>query len=371
MQTAASSREYAKYNALVFVMSFAVLSAVVFSIIQITDDYKDGHALIDKAVHWQSLTKGTVGLSSKKMTAFKILSGRIYLDKNNVNTLVLGSSTMMGIRDEIFPKGLKVYNYSKNFNPLKKTIGEAYYFVGRYDNVKWVIIGLDFSLGMVFEDFKIVKYNADVEDEEVSFSDIFADAITLSRLKITLKNIRADLFSGKRGYSCPENDGMGGDFGAVLAPRRCNGLRYDGSATFNYRRMNQAQWKRRLSENGLSWYINKLEQSGEEVNENYLKHLRIINDILMSRSGGLIMVSPPLMPNAENIILKSAAGKYLENYKKEINRLASLNKIRFIDAGKSEEYGCVPEEFYDAHHALAQCYSKIFDRFFKNNRDVF
>ena len=276
----------------------------------------------------------------------------------------------MGIRSEIFPKGLRVYNYSKNSNPLKKTIGEAYYLVERYDNVKWIIIGLDFSLAMVFEGFKIVKYNTDVEDEEISLYDIFADAITLSRLKITLKNIRADLFSDKRGYPCPENDGMGGDFGAVLAPRRCTGFRYDGSATFNYRRMNNARWKRQLSEKGLRQYIKKVEQSAEEVKESYLNHLRAINDILMSRSGGLILIAPPLMPNAENIILKSAAGGHLESYKKEINRWASLNKIKFIDAGRSEEYGCVPEEFYDAHHALGQCYSKVFDKFFKNNRDV-
>ena len=134
--------------------------------------------------------------------------------------------------------------------------------------------------------------------------------------------------------------------------------------------MNKAQWKSELNEKGLGLYIGKLEQSAAKVNESYLNHLRAINDILMSRSGGLIMLSPPLMPDAEKIILKSTAGKRLEYYKKEVNRWASLNKIKFIDAGKSEEYGCVPEEFYDAHHALEQCYSKIFDRFFKNNRTV-
>ena len=46
-------------------------------------------------------------------------------------------------------------------------------------------------------------------------------------------------------------------------------------------------------------------------------------------------------------------------------------KNSLFDAGKSEEYGCLPEEFYDAHHALDRCYSKILDKFFKNNRDIF
>lgn len=370
METTTHPKVYAKYNILVFVLSFSVLAATVFYIIKTTEDYKDGNALIGKAAYWQSRTKGIVGLSSKQTTVFKILSGRFYLDKNKVNTLVLGSSTMMGIRREIFPKGMEVYNYTKNANPLSRTIGEAYYFVERYDNVRWIIIGLDFSLGMVFEDFKMVKYNPGEVAEKISFNDKFADAITLSRLKITLKNILPDLFSGKGAYPCPENDGMGRDFGTVLAPGGCAGFRYDGSATFNYHRMNKAQWKSELNEKGLGLYIGKLEQSAAKVNEGYLNHLRAINDILMSRSGGLIMLSPPLMPDAEKIILKSTAGKRLEYYKKEVNRWATLNKIIFIDAGKSEEYGCVPEEFYDAHHALEQCYSKIFDRFFKNNRTV-
>jgi hypothetical protein len=277
---------------------------------------------------------------------------------------------MMGIRDGILPQNLRMYNYSKNVNPLKNTIGEAYYLVERYNNVKWIIIGLDFSLGLAFENSKIVKYNAYAKDEEVSFEDIFADAITLSRLKIVSKNIWADIFSGKEGYPCPENDGMGRDFGAVLAPGRCAGLRYDGSLSFNYHRMNQAQWKHRLNENGLSMYVGNLERSAGKMNESYLNHLRVINDILMSRSGRLIMVSPPLMPNAEKIILKSAAGKHLQAYHEKLKRWAPVNRIKFIDAGKSEEYGCVPEEFYDPHHALDQCYSKIFDRFFKNNRDL-
>ena len=193
MKTAASSKVYVKYNIRVFALSFSVLAAIVIYIIQTTDDYKNSNALIDKAVRWQSSTQGTVGLSSAHTTAFKVLSGQTYLDEKNVNTLVLGSSSMMGIRGEKFPKGWRVYNYSKDFNHLKNTIGEAYYFVERYDHVKWIIIALDISLGLVFEDFEIVKFNADGVVKKISFNDKFADAITLSRLKITLKNILADL----------------------------------------------------------------------------------------------------------------------------------------------------------------------------------
>jgi hypothetical protein len=377
MATAAPSKAYVQYNIRVFALSFSVLAAIVIYIIQTTDDYKNSNALVDEAVHWQSVTRGTVGLSSTHLTAFKILSGRSYIDKNKVNTLVLGSSTLMGIRGDMFPEGWKVYNYSKDFNllnengnALRRTLGEAYYFVERYDNVKWIIIGLDFSLGMVFENSEIVKYNATGEVKETSFKDKFADAITLARLKITLKNILADQNLSQGEYPCPENDGMGRDFGAVLAPGRCAGFRYDGSATFNYHRMNRAQWQRQSNAEGLSLYIGKLEKSSGKVNESYLNHLRAINDKLMSRSGGLIMLSPPLMPDAEQIILKSAAGRHLKKYKKEMHRWASANQIQFIDAGQSEEYGCVPEEFYDPHHAIDQCYSKIFDRFFKNNRTV-
>jgi hypothetical protein len=370
MQAVASSEKYAKYNHLIFIMSFVMLSVVVLFIFQATDDYQDGYTLMDKAVRWQSSTKGTVGLPIPHSTLFKDLSVKIQFDESKINALVLGSSTMMGIRREMFPKGMGIYNYSKNSNPLKKIIGEAYYFVEKYDNVKWIVMGMDFSLGMTVDNFRIVRYRDEAVREKISFRDKFFDAITLSRLKITLKNIFQNPYPDKERYPCPENDGIGKDFGTVLRPGGCAGFRYDGSATFNYHKMNKALWKSQLNEKALNLYISNLRKLTGRRNESFLNHLKKVNDRLVRRSGGLILVYPPLMPNAQDIILKSAVGKDLKKYKKEIKEWASINKIKILDAGKSEEYGCVPEEFYDAHHALARCYSKIFNWFFKNNRDV-
>jgi hypothetical protein len=381
MQTAASSKDYAKYNILVIVVSLAMLSAMIFSIFQITDDYKDGHALIDEAIHWQLRTKGTVALSSKHIRTFKNLSGNNFIDKNDVNALVLGSSTMMGVRGKMFPEGWTAHNFSKSDHFLRDTAGEAYYFAEKYENIRWIFIGLDYSLGKAFGGQDIKVYNPAEAEKEATFLGVFSDAITLNRLKITLKNIWSNLFRGDEKYLrpengssgeylCPENDGSGKDFGTVLAPGECWGYRYDGSATFKYHKMSKADWKSQLNEKGLKIYISKLGRSAGKVNQNHLNHLKAINDLLNSRSGGLVLVSPPLMPGAEKLILESRAGKYLQEYHEKLNRWASASHVKLLDAGASEKYGCTSDEFYDGHHALDRCYSKIFDRFFKENRDV-
>ena len=370
MQTAASSEKYTKYNCLVLIMGFVMLSVMVLFIFQTTDDYQDGYTLMDKAARWQSSSKGIASMPIPRLALFKDLSVKIHLDEHKINALVLGSSTAMGIRSEMFPKEMRVYNYSKNQYPLNKIIEEAYYFVEKYDNVKWIVIGLDHSLGMTSGNFGKVKYRNKAPNKKISFRDKFFDAITLPRLKITLKNILKDPYEDKAEYLCPQNDGIGKDFGEVLPPGRCAGFRYDGSATFNYHKLSKALWNSQLNEKALNLYISNISKLAGTRSESFLVHLKKINDRLIKRSGGLILIYPPLMPNAEKIILNSAVGGDLINYKKEIKEWASINKIQIIDAGMSEEYGCAPEEFHDPHHALDRCYSKIFNWFFKNNRDV-
>jgi len=87
--------------------------------------------------------------------------------------------------------------------------------------------------------------------------------------------------------------------------------------------------------------------------------ISVINNILLNRSGGLIVIFPPLMPEAEKIILKSTSGEILKNHKNEMKHWAAAKNIKFIDASMSEKYGCAPEDFYNPHHALDLCFSKI------------
>ena len=81
MQTAASSREYAKYNALVFVMSFVALSVAVFSIIQMTDDYKDSHALVERPFSGNRAPREQLGYQARKLLHSKFCPGRFTLRK--------------------------------------------------------------------------------------------------------------------------------------------------------------------------------------------------------------------------------------------------------------------------------------------------
>ena len=39
--------------------------------------------------------------------------------------------------------------------------------------------------------------------------------------------------------------------------------------------------------------------------------------------------------------------------------------VAIIDAGRSEQYGCVATDFVDEHHALPACYAHVFARFWR------
>jgi len=371
MQTVTSSRVFAKYNILVLALSFAVLLATILFIIRMTDDYKDGYVFIKNALHWQSRTKGIVALPGNHMTLFKKLAQKSFMDQNDVNTLILGSSTVMGIRQEMFPKDWTVYNFAKTRQILSETIGEAYYFIEQYENLQWVIISLDYSIGNTLGRRNVKRYRSVETKKQTDFFDKLSDAITLNRLKIILRNVWSNLIRGNNEeYLCPENDGSGKDFGAVLAPGECWGYRYDGSATFKYHKVSKAEWRNQLNEEGLARDISNIEKFAGKVDRTQLNHLKVINDLLNRRSGGLILVSPPLIPGAQKMISTSVAGKYLQKYHQKLSHWVSVNNIWHIDAGESEKYGCAFDDFYNSHHALDRCYFKIFDQFFKGNRGV-
>jgi hypothetical protein len=71
----------------------------------------------------------------------------------------------------------------------------------------------------------------------------------------------------------------------------------------------------------------------------------------------------------ERAFLDSAqTGRALRHTKEILNAWARDHDVTVIDAGQSERYGCVAEEFVDEHHALPQCYARVFARFWGDER---
>jgi hypothetical protein len=340
-----------------------LLAVVLLTIINTTDGYKAANPIIREAVDWQSKTKGTVAISMKLSTPFKLLAGTKYIDEDSLNTIVFGSSTVMGVRSKMFPEPFRMYNYATNANPLAKSIGEINYFIETNKNIKWVVVGVDYSIAYAFRKTPIEEYRPDVKAEEISMLDMLKDAITLDRLKISMLNLWQNMVADDDVYNCPENDGVGWDFGTTRTPGQCDGFRHDGSATFHYKRMNSTEWKNDLSANGLKRYITSLNRSSGKINKNYLTELEKIGELLKMRSGRLIVLLPSLMPGAEKFILKSPTGVHLQRYKADVSEWAQKNGIYLIDAGPSENFGCTYAEFYDSHHALDHCYCRVFEGF--------
>ncbi len=50
----------------------------------------------------------------------------------------------------------------------------------------------------------------------------------------------------------------------------------------------------------------------------------------------------------------------LRHTKDALDRWARARNLVIIDAGQAERYGCAVPEFVDEHHALPQCYARIF-----------
>ncbi|MEO7725847.1 MAG: hypothetical protein ABIS45_01180, partial [Burkholderiales bacterium] len=49
-----------------------------------------------------------------------------------------------------------------------------------------------------------------------------------------------------------------------------------------------------------------------------------------------------------------------------LDKWARAQNLVIIDGGQSERYACRVPEFVDEHHATAQCYARIFGRYWRD-----
>jgi len=342
------------------------------------------------ASDWQQATRGvTYAPPISYNRPFKTL--RLNDRIGEVDTVVFGSSTMMGLTADAFPPPLAAYNFAQSGNSLRSTAGEAEYVAGRWGSrVKLLVIPLDWALGFVFEDG--APHPADLSANAVLGAAAamrpsplaqLTDALSLPRLRILAGILRELPGSPDAGaalrqafldpagpeYRCA--DGTPARDYDVIHRGQCNGFRHDGSATFaDQKRLDGARAPAALATavSGSGQYALALRKGRGKPAPMLLDAIARVARSVESRGGAVLLLLPPLMPGMEPGLAASAhSGAWLKATKEALSSWSARERIVLFDAGDSARYGCAAEEFIDPHHALPACYRKVFAAIFRDH----
>jgi hypothetical protein len=349
-----------------------------------------GKAVI-QASEWQQATHGvTYAPPLSDNRPFK--TARLFDRLAGIDTVVFGSSTVMGVTQQMFPPGAAVYNFAQSGNALMTMVAEAEFLQRRQPTLKWFVIPLDWALGFVYQpgapgSEELVPPAADAPAVSVGvpLMQQLQDALSLPRIRnlfLILKGIaqapspaRAfhEIFVQDAGseYQCADG-AKGRDFDTIFRGT-CTGFRYDGSATFANLESVAPRRAAALIASAVvasSKYAVALAQSRGEPNPLILERIAVLARNMQSRGGGVILFMPPLIPGLERALLNAPHTRsHLQHTKDVLAQWAHAQNLVIIDAGQAERYGCLVAEFVDEHHALPQCYERIFGRYWKDARE--
>jgi hypothetical protein len=342
------------------------------------------------ASEWQQATRGvTYAPPISYNRPFKTL--RLNDRVGQIDTIVFGSSTTMGLTEDAFPPPRAAYNFAQSGNSLLAITGEAEYVADRWGSrVKLFVIPLDWALGFVFERGEPVR--AELTREAVdraaaaarpSYAALLTDALSAPRLKILASIARDVLRAPDTGaalrqvfldpagpeYRCADGT-PARDFDVVYRGL-CNGFRYDGSATFaDQKRLDVARAPMALAAavSGGGQYASALRKGRGEPSAVLLGRLARLARRVEDGGGAVLLLLPPLMPGMEEALAGTGhSGGWLRATQGALVSWAARERIPLLDAGRSERYGCVAAEFIDPHHALPACYRKVFERYFREH----
>lgn len=344
--------------------------------------------LVKAASDWQHATGGVT--YPPPITANRPFKSLRLADRlPRINGVVLGASTSMGLPADAFPPEVRIYNFAQTANPLHATIGEAEYIVRHYgDQVKWIFIALDWSVGMLYQpgdpvavDLSPVAAVSSRALPEVSFLDKLADAVSWPRvrnlwsiLRLAWRSpegvaaVRRALFAASGAdYRCPDGT-PARDFDTINRGM-CVGFRADGSATFaDGRPVDPAQVEQLVRAGAApgSRYAQPIARGGGRINPALLAGLDRIATEFAAKGGTLVLFAPPLIPGLERALAESAhAGDSVRGTKAALDAWAKRAGLIVVDAGASERFGCTAAEFLDEHHAYPACYRKVLGAFWK------
>jgi hypothetical protein len=344
------------------------------------------------ASEWQEETHGVTYAPPVTRTGpFKAL--RLADRLPDVNTIVLGSSTGMGITAALFPKPLNLYNLTLTANPTARLVSEAEYLVAHdADRIRFMLVGLDWSLGMIYLPTPVLATDlsprvalSDDAHPAVPLDRRIVDALSYPKVVNLLKALRSvirdphplaafrhtffDVASAP--YRCPDGT-PARDFDVV---RRgiCAGFRYDGSWTFEgeqHLTPARAEILARAAAAPSSKFSHYLCQTGGEPNPEYLRRFGTAAEELARHGGAMVFLLPPLIPGMEQAMLEDPASRRcLEHTKAVLDAWARRHQVAIIDAGASERYGCTAGDFLDEHHAFPECHRKVLSFYFDAQRE--
>lgn len=344
------------------------------------------------ASEWQQQSKGvTYAPPTTRTRPFKSL--RLADRIADINAIVLGSSTGMGMGADLFPDPLRVYNFTSTANPTFNLVGEAEYLLAHYsERLHFMLVVLDWSIGMIYYetppaviDLSPQTALSGASHPPVALHRRIVDALSYPKVVNLLKALRSvvpaehpvDSFHrtffdiAGSPYTCADG-GTARDFD-VVNRGICLGFRYDGSWTFGGEdRLSPARaaMLARAAAAPSSKFSHFLCSSKGVPNAEYLRRFGIAAQHMAQQGGRMVFVLPPMIPGMERAMTMDPVNRdCLAKTKSILEQWAQQYRITVIDAGQSERYGCVAGEFLDEHHAFPECHRRVLDFYFRMARD--
>ena len=346
-------------------------------------------AVVRQASAWQQVTQGVT--YSPPVTHARAFKAHRLADRAvEVNTLVLGASSLMGITQAMFPQTMRIYNFALTANPTAAIAGEAEFIERQYGNrIRTVLIGLDWVIGMIYHaggvqavDLTPSATVANYGAGSVSLQRKLADALSSPKV-ISLGNalhailklpdpatsFRQLFFDGASAeYRCADGS-LARDFD-VIKRGICLGFRHDGSWTFaDEMHLNKAraQLLTRAAAAPSSKFSKFLCETQGEPNHEVLLRLGKFASRFARQGGEVVFMLPPLIPDMESEMLKvESSRRCLERTKAALDTWARENGVTIIDAAASEFFDCKAGEFLDENHAWPECHARILSRYWRH-----
>ncbi|MFI5015742.1 MAG: hypothetical protein ACHQAY_25675 [Hyphomicrobiales bacterium] len=372
------------------ILAGALLPILVLNLMLGRQAFEPRNVLL--ASDWQQRTHGITSASPDGISnrAFKAL--RVDDRLPEINALVFGSSTAMGITADMFPAEVHIYNFAQNMNFLPSVVSEVDYMLDHQPHLDWMFVPLDWSIGSLFQRDQppVTDLSAERQRKELLEAsdppydaDMLQDALAYPRVvnlmqilgRVAASSAPLSMFrseflqNGGDEYVCA--DGLAKDF-ELYHRGRCEGFAFDGSKRFrDMERIVAARPRIAEALAAGSLYRARLLASHGRPTQELLDRLARASARLRRRGGHMVFFLPPLLPGLEAAFLRdSELGPLLTGTKDALDMWEKKNDLEAFDAGQSERFNCRPEDFVDQHHATPDCYRKIFAAYFADRPGI-
>ncbi len=345
---------------------------------------------VREASEWQQATRGVT--YSPPLTHTRAFKAHRLADRAaEINTMVLGASSLMGMTQDMFPAPMRMYNLTLTANPTSAIAGEAEFIERHYaDRVRTVLIGLDWAIGMIYHAggvpvmdmtpaATLMNYGAGTVPLHSKLADALSSPKVLNLGNALRSVVKAEnplaafrhMFFDLAGadYRCADGS-LARDYD-VVNRGICLGFRHDGSWTFaGERRLTEARAQQlaRAAAAPSSKFSRYLCETQGEPNAEFLQRLGALTQRLFVGGGHVAFILPPLIPGMEAEMIKTeASNRCLARTKSVLDAWARQHGVTVIDAAASEHFGCKAAEFLDENHAWPECHARVLGRYWNDH----